>query len=69
MKMFNKILREKVEKEKRLNWLDFFTSLLSSDLSSLNPQYELDGTHLNPKYLSLLEVAINQIHTNNNQHN
>jgi len=62
--------------EVKCRWLDFFDDLIeplskaamqtssSSDkLSShmqLRPQYALDGTHLNPSYLLLLENALNK---------
>ena len=47
-------------------WLDFFEQLLiapSTDTAAawkLNPAYGLDGTHLNPSYLHLLEAALNE---------
>ena len=47
-------------------WLDFFEQLLiapSADTDAawkLNPAYRLDGTHLNPSYLHLLEAALSK---------
>ena len=37
-------------------WLDFFNKFLTEDKSSLRPEYALDGTHLNPAYLPLVQV-------------
>lgn len=52
-------------------WLDYFDDLLVPASSSapatpdvshlaLNPAFELDGTHMNPSYLRLLEVAMDK---------
>jgi len=57
VKLFNQILQHKVEQTKQLRWLDFFPQLLSST-GDFNKEYELDGTHMNPKYVHLLETAM-----------
>ena len=44
-------------------WLDFYEKLLTDDRKSLNPDYVMDGTHLNPCYVDLLETAL-QKHLN-----
>jgi len=59
VKMFNEILKQNVEKHTKLHWLNFFDELLSNNGSNLKPEFELDGTHLHPKYVSLLESALN----------
>ena len=39
-------------------WLDFFDDLLSADHKNLNAEYTMDGTHLRPNYVSLIEQAL-----------
>jgi len=41
-----------------LFYLDFFDLLLSADKEKLASAYELDGTHMNPTYLPLVEQAL-----------
>ncbi len=55
---------------KNCRWLDFFDDLMcvSSTMlpsvsngatgKSLNPLYEMDGTHLSPAYVKLLQKAL-----------
>jgi hypothetical protein len=45
------------------HWLDFFDALLSSAESSsvLRAEWKLDGTHLSPAYVSLLENAFQDL--------
>jgi hypothetical protein len=53
-----------------VTWLDYFDELLvpaasaplTPDVShlALNPAFELDGTHMNPSYLRLLEAAMDK---------
>lgn len=59
--MFNGVYRRMVEETNgELRWLDFFEGLLSSDGTDFNRNFELDGTHMNPLYLSLLAGALNK---------
>ena len=46
--------------EPSLYWLDFFDALLSPDGDALAAGLALDGTHLHPSYVSLLEAALPQ---------
>jgi hypothetical protein len=58
---FNEILQFKISNEKKsFHWLDFLPDLLTNNLQDLNSSYELDGTHLNPSYLYLLEREMNK---------
>eukprot|EP01133_Synstelium_polycarpum_P007419 gene7419-8679_t len=59
VKQFNKILKQKVDATPELLYLDFFEKLLDTD-GGFNTQYALDGTHMNPSYVKLLEAAINE---------
>jgi hypothetical protein len=55
-----------------VTWLDYFDDLMVPAASSpalntpdashlaLNPALELDGTHMNPTYLRLLEAAMDK---------
>lgn len=49
-----------VDKSKHLHWLDFFDQLLDGGAAgdNLHPDFRLDGTHLGPAYVSLLEQAL-----------
>ena len=48
---FNGKLRADVEKRKELHWLEG---------SEFDNKYELDGTHVHPKYVSFLEKALSE---------
>ena len=48
---FNDYLRQ----QKVIKYLDFGDLLLENDRKDFNKKYELDGTHLSPVYLYLLE--------------
>lgn len=69
VKLFNRIMLEKLAKlnskasshRNRLKWLHFFDQLLTSDQKSLQKEYELDGTHIHPRYTPLLEKALNEV--------
>ena len=39
-------------------WLGFEHELLTEDGTQLKPQYALDGIHMHPDYLTLLEAAL-----------
>jgi hypothetical protein len=79
VKTYNRILKEKIQKETDFVWLDFFDTLLTPDGENLNPEYELDGTHLCPKYVQhiseclehvqFLSTPTNNTNTNNNNNN
>jgi hypothetical protein len=43
-----------------IQWLDFWPSLLNAE-GGMRPEYVLDGIHLHPDYLPLLEAALNQL--------
>lgn len=53
---YNEIYQSKVHATKGLKWLDFLHGLIN-DSGNLLPELMLDGTHVSPKYLSLLERA------------
>lgn len=57
---FNEILRPLVEKSPGLTWLDFFPRLLNSE-GGFEEKYALDGTHMSPAYLSLLQESLNAV--------
>ncbi|KAM9961394.1 hypothetical protein ACTFIR_004239 [Dictyostelium discoideum] len=60
VKEFNKIFEKKIKACKEFVWLDFFPTLLNpQDENSFNTQYALDGTHMNPSYVPLIESCIN----------
>ena len=42
-----------------LSYLSFFPDLLSND-GKFNEEYKLDGTHLHPKYIKLMEREVNK---------
>lgn len=61
--LFNKILMKKLDERKNslsVKYLPFFEQLLQTD-GKLSKEYELDGTHINPSYLHLLEKSLNQL--------
>jgi tetratricopeptide (TPR) repeat protein len=67
VKQFNAILVEKVKKSAQagsgIQYLDFFEDLLtgeSHEQFNLN-QYGLDGTHMSPSYVPLLERELNKV--------
>lgn len=57
---FNEKLRAGVEKCSKLHWLKLLDVLLVNEGSELDSDYELDGTHVHPKYVSLLEKALSE---------
>jgi len=62
VKIFNRILMKAVQRYGaqlggKLVWLDFYTDLLTEDGSALREEYNLDGTHVHPAYLTVLEKA------------
>jgi tetratricopeptide (TPR) repeat protein len=68
VKKFNQIMHAKLnlinnnitEKKRQLKWLSFFDQLLTPDKTKLRKDLELDGTHIHPKYVPLVEKALNK---------
>lgn len=58
---YNQIFQTLVRKSSRCKWLDFFDDLLEGSPSSLRRCYALDGTHLHPSYLTLLERELRRL--------
>lgn len=54
---FNLCLQAAVKSAPGMRWLDFWPRLLGDD-GALRDEYTLDGTHLSPAYLDLLEAAL-----------
>ena len=42
----------------RLHWLDLFDDLLTPDGLRMKPCLHLDGTHMNPFYVEIIERAL-----------
>ena len=60
MENFNEKLRAEVEKRKELHGLELLDVLLVNEGSEFDNKYELDGTHVHPKYVSFLEKALSE---------
>jgi len=58
--LFNKVCKEKFDKQPSLLWLDFAAELLAED-GKLRSEYDLDGTHLSPAYISVMQTAIDGV--------
>ena len=54
---YNRIFKAKVEEDSRMKWIDVFEGLLQVKGGAvvLKDEYKLDGTHMNPAYLKLVE--------------
>ncbi|CAM9765382.1 unnamed protein product [Laminaria digitata] len=61
VKLYNRVFRRMVEKSKHLHWLDFFDQMLDPTGNELRPEFRLDGTHLAPGYIGLLEKALGDV--------
>jgi len=61
VRLFNEILARKLKQFPALHLLDFADRLLTDDKEALKKEYELDGTHLNPSYLPLVESALQTV--------
>ena len=62
VRLYNRIFHAKVKASALpLKWLDFFDQMLTPDAASLRPELALDGTHLSPAYLPLLEAALDKV--------
>lgn len=55
---FNKKLKAAVENCSGLHWLELMDVLLVKGGSEFHSSYKLDGTHVHPKYVSLLAKAL-----------
>lgn len=68
---YNAFYKRAVMGIKGVQWLDFFEDLVDTTYSSadaldapkvtLKPEFALDGTHLNPSYLRLLEASLKKL--------
>lgn len=60
---YNAIFKEACAKVPGLVWLDFFNSLLNTVCVPplLKDKYKMDGTHLHPAYVELIEQALNDV--------
>lgn len=59
---FNRILATALLTEPNLRWLNFVQSLLTENEASLKQEFRFDGTHVHPRYMSLVEEALGQFH-------
>ncbi|KAJ0411310.1 hypothetical protein ATCC90586_005719 [Pythium insidiosum] len=57
---YNAILKSRVQSTSICRWLDFFDDLLEGTPAQLRTRYALDGTHLHPSYLALVERELNK---------
>ena len=62
VKALNQQMKKTFSKWKEVLWMDFFEDLLlPGDPTAFDKErYDLDGTHLSPKYLSLVERELNK---------
>jgi len=61
VKTFNTVLKRRVLETPALKWLEMIDCFLTEDGKDLKPEFELDGTHLNPLYLPYLEEALAKV--------
>eukprot|EP00002_Diphylleia_rotans_P031256 TRINITY_DN6488_c0_g1_i1.p1 TRINITY_DN6488_c0_g1~~TRINITY_DN6488_c0_g1_i1.p1 ORF type:complete len:531 (+),score=117.81 TRINITY_DN6488_c0_g1_i1:681-2273(+) len=61
VKIFNPIYQKRILTQTQAKWLDFFGDLLDGSGSNFHAEYSLDGTHINPKYLQLIEKCLEQL--------
>lgn len=54
---WNERMEAKLRAVPSIAWLDFADKLMTAD-GKLNKQYELDGIHLHPAYIPLLESSL-----------
>lgn len=58
---FNRILATMLLKKPKLHWLNFLSGLVTNlDDGVLKHEYQFDGTHVHPKYVSLIGEAMSQ---------
>ena len=53
--------RAQARAQTNLKGLDFFEQMLTPAGDALRPEYALDGTHLGPAYLKLVEAALHKV--------
>lgn len=51
----------------KLHWLDLFEELLTPDGLRMKPSLQFDGTHMNPGYVRIIEKALEDPGTENQQ--
>ena len=56
--LFNKALRARVDAEPSIEWLDLDGMLVDGRTGKLHEHLELDGTHLHPRYVEMLERSL-----------
>ena len=61
VQIFNKALKSKIKLMQDLHWLKFLDHLLTDNGSTFKPEYVLDGTHVHPKYVSLIESSLKKV--------
>ena len=59
--LFNRHLRDAVNREKSLHMLDFFEQLLTPDGAALKEELKLDGTHMHPDYTKIMEAELAKV--------
>jgi len=62
VKQYNVILKQKIQSYVHLKWLNFFDFYIDSEndtqiLEAIDQEYQLEGAHLHPKYLKMLEES------------
>ena len=59
---FNKLLKRRIldMAHPKIRFLDFFDGLLGSD-GKISSEFDLDGTHMHPKYLRLVQTALDNV--------
>ena len=62
---FNQQLERRVREEAALEWVDIAADMVvprgGGAVAKLRPEFELDGTHLSPKYLGLLGEGLSKL--------
>ncbi|KAL4230516.1 hypothetical protein ACF0H5_010898 [Mactra antiquata] len=58
---FNRILATKLLTEPSFHWLNFVKDLLSEGEESLKEEFVFDGTHVHPKYVSLIADTLSEL--------
>eukprot|EP00479_Gromia_sphaerica_P003754 TRINITY_DN14429_c0_g1_i1.p1 TRINITY_DN14429_c0_g1~~TRINITY_DN14429_c0_g1_i1.p1 ORF type:complete len:135 (+),score=23.80 TRINITY_DN14429_c0_g1_i1:246-650(+) len=60
VRKFNVLLQKSLDNEKSLHWLDF-KDRATTPSGGFNFLYALDGTHMHPRYIPLIEEAVNEV--------
>jgi hypothetical protein len=62
VKAYNAIFQRACAHIPGVQWLDFFDDMLTDSIPPmLKDRYKMDGTHLNPTYVELIERSLNQL--------